>query len=127
MKKYLITGLVTLLPVVVTIAIVIFLVNFLTQPFIGIVQNFLSHFNLLNKGFLFFSPEKILTYTSKFLILVVLFGFTLLLGMVARWFFIHSLLNLADSLLQKIPVVNTVYKTSQDIIKTLFVSDKKLL
>ena len=49
MKKYFITGLVILLPLAVTIAIVVFIVNFLTKPFIGIVSGFLKDFNLINK------------------------------------------------------------------------------
>jgi uncharacterized membrane protein len=46
------------------------------------------------------------------------------LGIVTRWFFIHYLFRFGDHVLSRIPIVNTVYKTSRDIIKTLFVSDK---
>ncbi len=123
MKKYFITGLVILLPLAVTIAIVIFIVNFLTQPFIGFVSELLSQLSIVNKGLLF-TPEKTLLYLSQFLIIVCLFLFTISLGLIARWFFIKGLLNLSDKLLQKIPVVNKVYKTTQEIIKTLFVTDK---
>jgi uncharacterized membrane protein len=44
--------------------------------------------------------------------------------MVMRWFFIRTAFSIGDKILHRIPVVNTVYKTTQDIIKTLFVSDK---
>lgn len=124
MKKHFITGLVILLPLVVTIAVAIFLVNFLTQPFIGIVSAILAKFNIINKGFLFLSPEQLLNYGSKLIILVLLFLFTVGLGMVTRWFLINALFRLGDRVLHRIPVVNTVYKTTQDIIRTLFVSDK---
>lgn len=124
MKKHFITGLVILLPLVVTIAVVIFLVNFLTQPFVGIVSGALAKLNIVNHGFLFLSPEKLLVYSSKFIILILLFACTVLLGIVARWFFINTLFRLGDRILHRIPVVNTVYKTTQDIINTLFVSDK---
>jgi len=124
MKKYFITGLVFLLPLVVTIAVLIFLVNFLTQPFIGIVSAFLTKMGLANKGFLFLSPQQVLSYSSKLLILILLFLFTVLLGVITRWFFIHYIFRLGDRALSRIPIVNTVYKTTQDIIKTLFVSDK---
>ncbi len=124
MKKYFITGLVILLPLAVTIGIIIFIVNFLTRPFIEAASNFLSHFPLLQKGFLFLNSEQLVRYGSKILILMMLFGVTILLGMITRWFFIKGLLNLGDRLLHRIPLVNTVYKTTQDIIKTLFVSDK---
>lgn len=124
MKKYFITGLVILLPLAVTIAIVLFIVNFLTKPFIGIVSNFLQDLNLLHKGFLFMSPEQVVLYGSKLLILVCLFLFTVVLGMFARWFFFKALLNLSDKVLHRIPLINKVYKTTQEIIRTIFVTDK---
>lgn len=124
MKKYFITGLVILLPLAVTIAIVVFIVNFLTKPFIGVVSTFLKDLNLLHKGFLFMSPDQVVLYGSKLLILLCLFLFTLLLGMFARWFFFKSLLTLSDKILHRIPLINKVYKTTQEIIKTIFVTDK---
>jgi uncharacterized membrane protein len=124
MKKYFITGLVILLPLVITIAVVIFLVNFLTKPFMGVVSTILAKFNIINHGFLFLTPEQVLSYGSKLIILICIFLFTVALGIIARWFLIHTLFRLGDKILHRIPIVNTVYKTTQDIIKTLFVSDK---
>lgn len=124
MKKYFITGLVILLPLAVTIAIVLFIVNFLTKPFVGMVSNFLQSSYLFKTGFLFLSKEQVILYGSKLLILICLFLFTLLLGLIARWFFFKALLNLSDRLLHRIPIINKVYKTTQEIIKTLFVTDK---
>lgn len=124
MKKYFVTGLVILLPLVITIAVVIFLVNFLTKPFIGVVSAVLAKLHIINQGFLFLTPEELLLYGSKLIILILIFLFTVFLGMVTRWFFIHAIFRLGDKILHRIPIVNTVYKTTQDIIKTLFVSDK---
>lgn len=124
MKKYFITGLVFLLPLVVTIVVVTFIVNLLTQPFMGIVTAFLSHLHLINDGFLYFTPEQLVRHISQALILILLFLVTVGLGMVTQWFFINALMRVGDSILHRIPVVNTVYKTVQEIIKTLFVSDK---
>ena len=56
-----------------------------------------------------------------------LFLLTVFLGMITRWFFINAHFRLGDKILHKIPIVNTVYKTTQEIIKTLFVSDKNTL
>jgi len=124
MKKYFITGLVILLPLALTLAIVIFIVNFLTQPFVGFVSQLLSHFFVSQEKILFLKSEHIIRYISQILILICLFVVTFLLGMVARWFFVKSFFSLSDRLLHKIPIVNKVYKTTQEIIKTLFVSDK---
>lgn len=127
MKKYFITGLVILLPLAVTIAIVVFIVNFLTGPFIGLVTDTLGKYGFVRKGFLFLTPEQVLRYGSQLLILISLFIFTLILGLIARWFFFKSLLTLSDRILHKIPLVNKVYKTTQEIIKTLFATDKNSL
>jgi uncharacterized membrane protein len=124
MRKYFITGLVILLPLAVTIAIVVFIVNFLTGPFVDVASRLFAHFGWFCNGFLFLTSEQLIRYSSKVLILIILFGFTLLLGMITRWFFIRGFFNLGDKILHRIPLVNTVYKTTQDIIKTLFVSDK---
>jgi uncharacterized membrane protein len=127
MKKYFVTGLVILLPLALTIAIVVFIVNFLTQPFIGVVSQFLSNIPYLNRDFLFLKQNHVILYVSQILILICLFFFTFFLGMIARWFFFKSLISLGDRLLHKIPVVNKVYKTMQEIIKTLLVTDKDSL
>lgn len=124
MKKHFVTGLVFLLPLVVTIAVIIFLVNFLTQPFIGLVSTILTKGHLVNRGFFFLTSEQVVRYTSQLIVLILLFLFTVLLGMITRWFLFHYIFKVGDRILSRIPIVNTVYKTTQDIIKTLFVSDK---
>lgn len=124
MKKYFITGLVILLPLAVTVAIVVFIVNFLTQPFIGIVSQFLCNFPYINRDFLFLKQANVIHHVSQILILICIFFFTFFLGMIARWFFFKSLISLGDKILHRIPIVNKVYKTTQEIIKTLFVTDK---
>jgi uncharacterized membrane protein len=124
MKKHFITGLVILLPLTVTVLVLGFLINLLTQPFIGLVSSFLSHWHIINRGFLFLTPEQLVRYGSQLLILITLFLITVFLGMITRWFFINALFRIGDRVLHKIPIVNTVYKTTQEIIKTIFVSDK---
>ena len=127
MKKYFLTGLAILLPLAVTLAVLGFIIKFLTEPFIDLVSHFLSRLNIINTGFLFLTPEQLLKYGSELLILILLFLFILGLGILARWFFLHALIGLGDKILQRIPLVNTVYKTSRDITKTLFAADKKTL
>jgi uncharacterized membrane protein len=125
MKKYFITGLVVLLPLALTIAIVMFMVNLLTTPFVGIVKGILSYFDLLDKSILFLSSEQLQIVFSKIIILVLLFFLTVGLGAFGRWFFIHYMLNLWDYVLHRIPLVSSIYKTCQDVITTLFGSKTK--
>lgn len=120
MKKYFWTGLAILAPVAFTVAITLFLINILTTPFLGITQAILARLHLFQEGFLFLSKEQVIVLCSEALILLFLFGITILLGALTRWFFVHYLLRLGDSVIHRIPVVNAVYKTSQEVIKTLF-------
>lgn len=120
MKKYFITGLVILLPLALTLAIVIFLFNLLTQPFAGIVQSIFAHYNIFQNGFLFLSAAQVQQYISQLIILVFLFFFTVSLGILARWFFIHYLLRFSDKLFQRIPFISSIYNACQDVIKTIF-------
>ncbi len=124
MKKYFLTGLILLLPVAVTIVVIVFLVNFFTQPFIGLTSGIIHKLNLFSSGFLFLSQEQVIQYGSRIFILAILFLATVLLGIFTRWFLINGLFRVCDKILHRIPIINTVYKTSQEIIKTLFVSDK---
>jgi len=124
LKKYFFTGLAILLPLAITIAIVIFIVNFLTKPFMGIVTKLLSHTPLQNIGFTFLPSEQLIRHGSQLLILIGLFFTTLLLGVIARWFIFRAFFRISDRILHRIPFVNKVYKTTQDIIGTLFSADK---
>jgi len=122
-KKHFLTGLIILLPIAITIGVVGYLINLFTGPFVKAVSSFLQKANLANHGFLFLSHEQVVLYLSKFLILALLFLFIILLGMLTRWYVIRGLLNIGDRLLHRIPVVSTVYKTTKEIIKTLFHKD----
>lgn len=125
LKKYFLTGLAILLPLAVTIMVVNFLINFLTKPFIGFVSSIVCKIPFPENNSFFFNQQHIIEYTSKALILITLFVMTLFLGMITRWFVITELLKVGDKILHRIPVINTVYKTVQDIMKTLLTSDKQ--
>ena len=124
MKKHFITGLVILLPGVVTLAVLIFLINFFTKPFFGFTSRLIEQWGLCQSGLCFLTQKQLIQYGSRVLILLCLLGVTLLLGVVTRWFFMHTLIKICDKILLRIPLVSTLYKTLQDIIKTIFVSHK---
>lgn len=123
MKKYFITGLVILLPVTVTLIILVFIFNLLTEPFLELSKAILWHSNLLDNGVLFLSAGQLQNFLTQALILAVLFVFTVSLGFIARWFFINYMIHFWELLIQKIPLVSTIYTTCQDMIKTIFASD----
>ncbi len=124
LKNHFMTGLAVLLPLAITIVILEFIINFLTEPFMCMISPLLKHFHIDQFAMPYISPEKFLKYASKTCILVLIFGLTIVLGVITRWFLIRFLLNFWDRILNKIPVIKTIYKTTQDIIRTLFSSDK---
>lgn len=120
MKRYFVTGLVILLPLALTLAIVVFLFNFLTEPFADIVKTIFEHYDVFKSGFLFLSASHIQKFISQIIVLALLFFLCVGLGLLARWFFFHYLMSFWEYILYKIPVISNVYKTSRDIINTLF-------
>jgi uncharacterized membrane protein len=125
MRKYFITGLVILLPLALTLAIVVFVVNLFTNPFIDLFKDALNHYNLLQNGFLFLSADQVQLYFSRLLILILLFGFTVLLGVLTRWVIIHYFIRVGEYIFHKIPFVRSIYKTSKDVIHTIFTDTTK--
>lgn len=122
MKKYFITGLVILLPVTLTLAVVGFVFNLLTAPFLGMTKAILGYYGLLETGFLFLSASQLQTAVSQILVLAVLFFFTVFLGALARWFFISYIIGFGEYLINHIPIVNSIYNACKDVIKTVFAS-----
>lgn len=117
MKKCFLTGLAILLPATLTIAILVFIINFLTTPFLGFMRDLL--------GLLGFNPtDSYLLVICQIIVLIVLFFITVIIGFGARAYFISSLIRISDIILLKIPFINSLYKATQEIIKTLFSSPK---
>jgi uncharacterized membrane protein len=125
MKKHFLTGLVILLPLIVTFLVLKFVINFLTHPFVHMVTNALKHTHIGKVGLPpILSAEQVIIYTSKLIIIVGIVLFTLMLGFFARWFFMHSLIKFSDRVLHNVPFISKIYKTIQDIINTIFITDK---
>ena len=125
MKKYFVTGLVILLPLVITVAVIVFIVNFLTKPFLGFVKSFFETVGIDSYGFGPFTGPQVALFTSRMAILIGLFAFVVFLGIFTRLFFMRSIILLSEKVLHRIPVVKTVYITTQEIIKAVFVNDEK--
>lgn len=120
MKKYFIAGLAILLPAVLTGMTFLFIINLLTKPFVGIIEELLTHYDLLDKPILFFSVRQVATLFSRFIILIILFLLTVAIGLLTRILFFHYLFRLGNYLLHKIPLINKIYKAAQDVIGTIF-------
>jgi len=62
---------------------------------------------------------------SRIFALILLFVFILLLGVVARWFVIKNIISGTNTVLEKIPLIKSIYKVSRDIISALFSAEGK--
>lgn len=117
MKKYFLTGLVILLPIAVTVWAIVFIVRFLTKPFMGLMTHFVRELPIAGS-------ENGIRILSEVLILISLVVFTFFLGLIARRFFFNRLIEIGDKMLYRIPLVNKVYKTSKELVTSLFASQK---
>ncbi len=122
-RKYFITGLIILLPLVLTLGVLIFVFNLLTEPLAGLLAAFFDHYNIMEDGFLFINGHHLQEFVSQLVVLLFLFLFTVLLGWVTRYFFFELIGDFWNYLVQKIPVISGIYKTCQELINTLFSSD----
>lgn len=125
MKKYFFTGLAILLPIVLTILIVLFILNVLTRPFLPIVFNTLDHLNVFQSSIGVFTGGQVRAFAAKS---IVLFGFvflTLLIGFLSQAYLVKVFGRVANFFLHRTPIINTIYKSLQDIVHTLFVTNKE--
>lgn len=120
MKKDFLTGLVLILPIAITVAVVIFLINLLTNPFVIPVAAALDYYDILNKPIFFISGEQVLIFSSKILILFLLALITLGVGILAKWFIAHHIVRFGEYFIHRIPVVNKIYSSVQEIVHTIF-------
>lgn len=124
MKKHFMTGLAILLPMVITLIIASFIINFLTKPFTGLVQHMLDRYGLLDTPFWIFTGSEMLFFSSKIVVLILIVFLTILIGFVGQLVLVKFFLRLGDWIIHRIPLVNKIYKAIQDTLHTLFDSKK---
>jgi len=112
MKKTFFAGLVILLPIVVTFFIIFFIVDFVTGPFVGIVEELIIEYG---------TPELaeqkhfLLLFISRITVLVLFCFLILALGVLGRKIFFSWIIHLTDRIFYKIPIIKTIYKASREI------------
>jgi uncharacterized membrane protein len=122
-KKYLMTGLVVLLPIMLTIWILVSVINWLTEPFLDASNSLFVAAGIHASSF--FQSKHAQLVVSKILILVFLFIFIVIVGVIGRYVFVRSLIRFGDSIVRRIPVISSVYHTAQELLKTVLSPEKK--
>ncbi len=123
LKKIFITGIILLLPFILTLMLVSFLFNLLTGPFVGMVSSFFHRFELFQNGLLLFNENQVTVFFSRVIILILLTLFTFLVGFIGRYVFVNSLINFWEGILYKIPFVRSIYKMCKDVMNTVMATE----
>jgi uncharacterized membrane protein len=124
MKKNLITGLIVLLPLALTVWIIFSVVNWLTAPFLGIAEKVINWMGLSGTPLFFLGADEVLLIITKILILLFLFACVTFLGAIGRYVAFKYIIKLSDAILHKLPVISSVYKTSQELIHTILSNER---
>jgi uncharacterized membrane protein len=114
-----------LLPLALTVWIITSIVDWLTGPFIGLTEKILSALGLTSVPVLFLNADQVLFLLSQVLVLLFLFVFIVAIGAVGRHIVVAYCIRAGNSLIHKIPVISSVYKTSQELIQTILATDNK--
>lgn len=107
MKKYFITGLVILLPLALTVIVVNFFLDLATIPFAKMIKQ--SSMNAV---------------VLKLLAVAIVAAGITLVGFLCSALAFHYLFKWGDLIFHRIPLVNRVYKATQDVMHSLFNQDK---
>lgn len=124
MKKSFTTGLIILLPFVLTLWVVIYLFDLFTNPLFHIIENFLLMYEE-QQGMSLLHHETLVRFLSRIAALILTFFLIILLGFVARRFFFDTLLKLFNHLVARIPLIGTIYRLTKEITKAIFSSGDK--
>lgn len=121
MKKTFLAGLAILLPIAITLFVVFFIVDFLTAPFVGIVEDFITNHGITKLA----SYHKyLLLLASRVIVLILFLTLVFILGILGRKLFFSWFINLTHHIFYKIPIIKTIYKVTLEISNSVF-SDKK--
>ena len=104
------TGVVVAAPIGITVILVMMFVNFVDGKVVPLLERLPPRFQ----------PETYLPFTIPGLgVVVAIIGLTML-GMLTRNLFGRSLLNLGERIVDRMPVVRTIYGTLKQIFETVF-------
>ncbi|MCB1082408.1 MAG: DUF502 domain-containing protein [Chlamydiia bacterium] len=123
MKRTFLTGLAILLPIAVTFFIVAFVVDFLTDPFVGLIEDFITKQETTELA----AHKTLLLIVSRLIVLILFFVLVLILGFLGRKFFFSWLVNLTHRIMEKIPIIKTIYRITREISTNIFSEKKKNL
>lgn len=124
MKKYFLTGLIILLPFLLTVMIILYLFDIFTGPFVGLVEGLIISYEE-KRGIILSNRDVFVQLISRVTVFIFLLFFIYGLGFFARKYFFNLLLSLTNKLFSKVPLVRSIYRVSRDLTKAVFTQDSK--
>ena len=121
MKKTFFAGLATLCPILITLFLVFFVVDFVTAPFMGFIKDVITSYDVT----LATKHQYVLLFISRVVILLLLVVLIFILGFLGRKLLFSWVVNITDRVMKKIPIVKSIYRISHDITKNVFSGKKK--
>lgn len=115
-KRYFLAGIATLLPIAITAWIVTFFFDLLTHPFTFLAQALVDDLGLIP------DDHPVILFLARLLILIALLLLCLVAGYVGQKFLFRYFMSSLESVLKRIPLVNTIYRLTEQTIGS-FVSD----
>ena len=113
MKKTFFSGLAILLPIAITLLIVFFFINLLTDPFVEIIEETISKFGKE----IALKHRYILVSISRIIALIFIFLLTLFLGFLGRRIFFNWFFSLTHKLFLRLPMIKSIYKVTSEVSK----------
>jgi Uncharacterized conserved protein len=114
-KRYLVTGLIVIIPLWLTFFIVTILFNW--------ISNFAAPYLIPILDF--FMPDKIWVYRfQKLICFVVAMGSICLLGFITNRVFGKSILNGLEKIIEKVPLLGTVHSAAKQFVRFVFGNEK---
>ena len=105
------------MPLVLTLMVIAFLIDFFTTPVVSLVSQLLSP---MEASLPFRIPQELTLFLSRMISLVLICVLIFILGIFSRWFLMKSFLKLIHYIMGKIPVVRWVYKLCREVFSALF-------
>ncbi len=116
-QKRIITGIITVIPITITILILYFIIAKIYQVFAPVVNNVLLYVNV-----------PVLRNVLPVLLSVLLAGSLLyLIGLLSATFAIRRLIMIGENILARIPIIKIFYLTSKQIMDTITLPHKAAL
>jgi len=124
-KKSFSAGLVILLPLALSIWVIKYLFDLFTDPLYGLIEKLLLSYETTRGMIPLRHHETLVHFFSRLTALALTLLLIFILGYLGRKFFVHSIMQKANTLIFKIPIVGALYRLTKDIAKAMLSSEEK--